>query len=426
MGSRLAACNAAGKGARVALIAPTWHANDVAETLLQRLQTQRPIISSASWSGLADGASGHIFSPSRLTPMGLRTLGIDVVQEPVRFTPQLTLMLENRYLKASRYLLTDGYGSFIPNVAQDGLPCHQLTQLKTIPQHIAVIGSGATAVEWAYALSCVATVTLILPGRSLLPSEDSDIQRLSEVQLKHMGITIVAAEDCLGSGSSPIEAQQVNADLLVVVPQTYGWESLRLENVGLTPGHTTIPVNRYLQTSCPQIYVSGGSLGGENRPELTQQETAIALENALFGRRHSVNYGQMFYSIHLLSPIGRWGLTERQARERHGHDVQIFKAACLPMIADQVAQTNFCKIITLGVQILGLHLMGDGAPALVSNLGDGPTVPTLSQGIAARVKPGTLTDAIHQSIEQWHGSRWCEGQWRRDWAENWFNFRRSV
>ena len=70
--------------------------------------------------------------------------------------------------------------------------------------------------------------------------------------------------------------------------------------------------------------------------------------------------------------------------------------------------------------------MGDGAPALAAVLGHRPTIATLSQGIAAGVQTGTLYDAIHQAVEKWDHHRWSEGQWRRDWAENWFNFRRSL
>ncbi|MEO0431069.1 MAG: FAD-dependent oxidoreductase [Cyanobacteria bacterium J06656_5] len=415
-GSRFAACRAAQTGARIALIAPSWRTSDAMEILLQSLQS--PHI--RDWAALRDWF--NLQCQSAVSPTALSPHGIDVILEPARFTPELALRLENRHLKASRYLLTDGYGTSIPHGAQDSLSCHQLAQLRTLPHHIAIVGSGATAVEWAYALSRFANVTLIQNERSLLPAADRDIQRLSQAQLKSVGITLASLEDCLDSDSRQIDAKHVEADLLVAVP-SHSWEALQLENVGI---ETPITVNRHLQTTCNQVYASGSSLGGENRPELAQQETIIALENALFGKRHTLDYGRTFYAIQLLSPIGHWGLTERQARERHGDDVQVFQAACLPAVADDGAQTNFCKLIIQGVQILGMHLMGDGAPALAAVLGHRPTIATLSQGIAAGVQTGTLYDAIHQAVEKWHHHRWSEGQWRRDWAENWFNFRRSL
>ncbi|MEL7507434.1 MAG: FAD-dependent oxidoreductase [Cyanobacteria bacterium J06554_1] len=415
-GSCLAARRAAQTGARVALIAPSWHTSEATEILLQSLQS--PHI--RDWANLRDWF--HLQYQSAVAPTVLSSQGIDVILEPARFTPELALTLENRHLKASRYLLTDGYGTSIPHGVQDSLPCHQLARLKTLPHHIAIVGSGATAAEWAYALSRFAKVTLMQNGRSLLPAADQDIQRLSQAQLKSVGITLVSLNDCPSTASPQLEAKQVKADLLVTVP-SYSWEALRLENVGI---EKPITVNRHLQTTCHQIYASGSSLGGENRPELARQETTIALENALFGKRHTMDYGQTFYAIQLLSPIGHWGLTESQARERHGDEVQICQTACLPAVTDNGAQTNFCKLLIKGTQILGMHLMGDGAPTLVAALGHRPTMAALSQHMTARVKPGTLHDAIYQAIEQWHNHRWNEGQWRRDWAENWFNFRRST
>ncbi|MEO0352579.1 MAG: FAD-dependent oxidoreductase [Cyanobacteria bacterium P01_A01_bin.15] len=422
IGSRLAACRAAQQGARVAFIAPSWGTVDATRGVFQALHSSalRSEPTSA-WPSLGDWMH-HQRDRTALSQAALRCQGIDVILEPARFTHDLALTLAARQLRASRYLLTDGYGLSRPVVpAVNGLLVHQLTQLKTLPERLTLVGYGATAVEWAYALSQLARVTLVPLARSLLPAEDHDIQRLSEAQLRCLGITIASVDQAaLQSGRVGAEG-----DLVVVVPQLYGWDKLALDDAGIA-SEPFITANRYLQTPCPHIYASGGSLGGENRPELAQQETTLALDNALFGRRHAMDYGQTFYSIDLVSPVGRWGLTEHQATQRYGNGVQIVQAACLPPDADHSAQTNFCKLIILGQRLIGVHLMGDGAPTWVTNLGRNPTVHCLSQRSVASFQPGTLGEAIYQALGQWQSDRWSEGQWRRDWAENWFNWRRSV
>ncbi len=427
LSSRVAACAAAQRGARVALIAPNWLVADATHYTWQALCCFKSGSSSAvnwpSWCDWIHYQCGH----TALSPGRLNSQGIDVILEPASFTKARQLKLKNRYLKASRYLLTDGYGASAPTI-HGGLFCHQLAQLETIPERVAVIGYGATVVEWAYALSRSTMVTLILLDQSLLPAEDRDIQRLTGAQLKSLGIKIVFSNDHPQTNRGAEQwnaAKQWHIDQWIVVPQPHAWKTLALENIGVAP-QLPIAVNRYLQTRCPQLYVSGSSLGGENRLELTQQEIHIALENVLFGRRHVMHYEQAFYGIHLLSPVGRWGLTEHQAKQRYGQDVQIFQGFCLPEVANHVAQTNFCKLITLGQRIIGVHLMGDGAPALVAALGKSPRMQILNQWVTAHFKPGTLQAAIHQAIAQWQRNRWSPGQWRRDWAENWFNFRRSL
>lgn len=419
MSSRVAASVAAQRGARVALIAPNWQIVDTTHYAWQAL-CRFDVTSRVGGFLLADWVN-YQCDRTVLSPANLTSQGIDVILEPASFTQELCLNLETRSLKASRYLLTDGYGIADSPVA-DGLLCHQLAQLEQMPEHVAVVGYGATAVEWAYALSRSATVTLVLLTQTLLPAADQDIQRLVAAQLESLGIKIIFSQD--HSKIHGIRAT-LNVDQWVVVPRPYACKTLALENVGITP-KVPIAVDPYLRTRCPQLYVSGGSLGGENRPELTQQEMRIALDNVLFGRRHMMHYERAFYGIHLLSPVGHWGLTEYQAKQRYGQDVQIFQGFCLPEVADHVAQTNFCKLITLGQWIIGVHLMGEGAPGLVAALGKRPRMQLLSQWMTGSFRSGSLQAAVYQAIAQWQNSRWRPGQWRRDWAENWFNLRRSL
>lgn len=412
IGSRLAASVAANQGARVALITPTWLENDISWYLHQGLYGLD--IDRYPWSKVREWVNIQC-EYSRLSPMTLRSQGIDVILASANFTQSRSLTLAHRSLKASRYLLTDGYGFSFVRAPQSSLCCHQLLNLETLPQHITVVGHGALALEWAYCLSRMATVTLMVLDPTLLPAEDEDIQRLVQAQFRSLDITVVFAK----TGDEIMASEQ--AELTVVVPQPFNWQTAGLQKLGIA---APISVTSHLQTSCRQIYGTGGSLGGENRPELTQQETKIALANALWGRRLEMQYEQAWYSINLLSPIVRWGLTEHQARTCYGDMVKIFQAACLPATATHPAQTNFCKLITLGGRILGAHLMGQGANGFVAALGSQPTMAMLYQRMNA-VTPNTLEDAINQTINQWQGGRWREGQWRRDWAENWFNFRRS-
>lgn len=423
LSSRLAAYSAARRGARVALVAPNFQMSDAAQAILQVLSASKSMSDlQIVWPHLSDWIR-YQGEHGRFSPTALQSSGIDVILEPATFTQSRCLRLKNRHLKASHYLLTDGYDTSFAQ-SDDDLMCHQLTRLNIIPERIAVVGDGATAAEWAYALSQVTTVTLISSFDRLLPAEDTDIQRLSEAQFESLGINVVYSPSSVQSRNSEGWARQITHDLVITIPQACVWHSTGLENLNI-PIAMPIAVNRYLQTNCSQVYVSGSSLGGEHRAELTQQETIIALDNALWGRRLMVNYGRACYSIHLLSPIGRWGLTERQARQRYGDDVDIFQASCLPVCAEHSAQVNFCKLIVLGTQVIGIHLMGEGASTLVSVLGPMPNMHMLNQWAEENFAPGSLQDAIYQATEQWESCLWEEGKWRRDWAENWFNWRRS-
>ena len=89
--------------------------------------------------------------------------------------------------------------------------------------------------------------------------------------------------------------------------------------------------------------------------------------------------------------------------------------------------TGFCKLIgRQNGQILGAHIVGPQASELVQSIAlamnQGATIKTMSQFPAI---PFTLSTVITQAADHWRQPQWRIGAWRRDWAENWFNWRRS-
>jgi pyruvate/2-oxoglutarate dehydrogenase complex dihydrolipoamide dehydrogenase (E3) component len=89
--------------------------------------------------------------------------------------------------------------------------------------------------------------------------------------------------------------------------------------------------------------------------------------------------------------------------------------------------TGFCRwIVRADGQILGAQICGPGASELMHTVALAvhqgiplqrlDRVPTLSPSQA---------EIIPLMVSEWQRQRWQQGTWRRDWAENWFNWRRS-
>ncbi|MEL6903460.1 MAG: hypothetical protein AAFP07_21190, partial [Cyanobacteria bacterium J06606_4] len=93
-------------------------------------------------------------------------------------------------------------------------------------------------------------------------------------------------------------------------------------------------------------------------------------------------------------------------------------------------QPSYCKIICQRKRIQSIHLLGDGAEALSPYLESvvGRPIHVLTGAIACPPLPPTaerLTDLLKDAAGKAEHARWQPGNWRRDWAENWFNWRRS-
>jgi pyruvate/2-oxoglutarate dehydrogenase complex dihydrolipoamide dehydrogenase (E3) component len=318
-----------------------------------------------------------------------------------------------------------------------------LGQRETLPPRLALIGGAqATAVEWAQGLRQHGIeVTLILDQDRFLPAEDPDLRRLISAQLAALGIPLLPR-----SQIDKIEPQDgvvhlwvgdrcFTVDALVAAgvgqPRV---EAMGLDAMGIVHHPGGILVNARLQTSHPRVYAAGSVLGGEDRLALALPEVQVAVLNALFWPGRQMPYQHAAYGLETLPEVGRVGLTEPQARRLYGEDVQIFQGSAVPL--SPTTAVDFCKLISQpNGRLLGAHLIGEGAIALAQMLAVG-----LKQGLtvdaivkdrplgAVVTQPAvshTLAGVLHQAADQKRQQQWHIGAWRRDWAENWFNWRRS-
>jgi len=158
----------------------------------------------------------------------------------------------------------------LPSARPDGQRIFTWTQLydmKALPAHLIVVGSGVTGAEFASAyMNLGAEVTLISSRDQVLPGEDKDAAAVLEKVFKRGGMTVLAksrAESVVNTGDgvtvtlSDGRVVEGSHCLLAVgsIPNTAG---LGLEEAGIQmteSGH--IQVNRVARTSAPNVYAAG-------------------------------------------------------------------------------------------------------------------------------------------------------------------------
>lgn len=158
----------------------------------------------------------------------------------------------------------------LPTARPDGeriLTWTQLYDMKALPEHLIVVGSGVTGAEFASAyMNLGAKVTLISSRDQVLPGEDADAAAVLEKVFTRGGMTVMAKSRAEGvertadgvvvslSDGRTVEGSHC---LLAVgsIPNTSG---IGLEDAGVqltASGH--IRVNRVARTSVPNIYAAG-------------------------------------------------------------------------------------------------------------------------------------------------------------------------
>ncbi|WP_424447241.1 NAD(P)H-quinone dehydrogenase [Microbacterium arborescens] len=158
----------------------------------------------------------------------------------------------------------------LPSAKPDGeriLTWTQLYDMKSLPEHLIVVGSGVTGAEFASAyMNLGAKVTLISSRDQVLPGEDVDAAAVIEKVFKRGGMTVLSKSRAekverteAGVVATLSDGRTVEGShcLLAVgsIPNTAG---IGLEQAGVQltdSGH--IQVNRVARTSVPNIYAAG-------------------------------------------------------------------------------------------------------------------------------------------------------------------------
>jgi len=158
----------------------------------------------------------------------------------------------------------------LPSAKPDGqriLTWTQLYDMKSLPEHLIVVGSGVTGAEFASAyMNLGAKVTLISSRDQVLPGEDADAAAVIEKVFKRGGMTVLSksraekverTDDGVVATLSDGRTVEGSHCLMAVgsIPNTAG---IGLEEAGVQltdSGH--IQVNRVARTSVPNIYAAG-------------------------------------------------------------------------------------------------------------------------------------------------------------------------
>ncbi|MCV7101626.1 NAD(P)H-quinone dehydrogenase [Mycobacterium palustre] len=182
----------------------------------------------------------------------------------------------------------------LPSARPDGeriLTWRQLYDLKTLPEHLIVVGSGVTGAEFVHAYTELGVPVTVAASRDrVLPYEDADAALVLEEAFAERGVQLVKnarAESVTRTDDGVLvtmtDGRTVEGShaLMTIgsVPNTGG---LGLERVGieLGPGDY-LPVDRVSRTSVPGIYAAGDCTGLLLLASVAAMQGRIAMYHAL-------------------------------------------------------------------------------------------------------------------------------------------------
>jgi pyruvate/2-oxoglutarate dehydrogenase complex dihydrolipoamide dehydrogenase (E3) component len=369
--------------------------------------------------------------------------GVDVVLgDPVIETqPQLHVRVGDRSIRARAYLLATGSQPAIPAIP--GLAdVNYLTPdtLATLgdrwPQRWTVLGADLQGLELAQAFAGLgSSVTLLVRGKRILPQEDAEVAYYLQAALEAQGIRVITE-------AQPRQIEQVDAEvkiqlldqtlktdaLLVAAGRQPRWATLPLKQLGIQAMAQGLSVNQQLRTTHPQFYACGALIGGYGLSSLACYEADLAVHNALFLPRRSVQYWGLPWAIATQPEFATVGLTTEQAQARYGEAAWTLRTPfkTLPKAHSTGHLTGLCKLMVHSDGlILGAHIIGPAASEMVSAIALAMRQ-KLSIGAIAQLPQtdNAWSTILAETAQQWQ-HRKQQNSLSRELRESWFSFRRS-
>ena len=261
-----------------------------------------------------------------------------------------------------------------------GMLSDDIFTLESPPQRIAIVGGGYVAVEFACVLHALGCMVDLLVREDLLSGFDIELVEVLSTQMQAHGIRIVRNTHVTAAHGQPGAITLETADgaeygafdaLLWAVGRVPNSGGMGLEQVGVAcdeRGH--VLVDAYQNTSVPGICAVGDVT---DRKPLTPVAVAAgrALAERLVGGDPDAKFDDSAIPSVLFAepPLGMVGLTERQARARHGDAVSVHSGRYTPlqwMVAGRSDQ-SVIKLVCIGAdrKVVGIHVLGPGSDELL-------------------------------------------------------------
>lgn len=309
-------------------------------------------------------------------------LGVQVIQQVGRFIDKETVAAGDQRITARRFVIATGSSPVVPPIP--GLPETPYYTNETIFDiqerigHLIVIGGGPIGIEMAQAHLRLGAKVTVIEALKALGKDDPEMTAIVLARLREEGLVIregakveridgaAGAVRATIDGGEGVEVLE-GTHLLIATGRRPNTSELGLEAAGIRFERAGITVSPGLVTSNPKVFAIGDVIGGLQFTHVANYHAGLVIRRALFRLPAKVDTGIIPWVTYTDPELAHVGMTEEQARARHG------KVGVLrwPFHENDRAQaeratTGHVKVVVdKGGRILGATIVGAHAGELI-------------------------------------------------------------
>jgi len=343
----------------------------------------------------------------------LASQAVEVVDGKGRFASDREVIVEStggqRRIRFDLAMISTGSAPTVPDWAPvDGervLTTRDCYDLREIPDHIVIIGSGVTGVEFTHIFESLGSkVSLVVSRQQILPHRDAEVAAVLEEDFLERGVRLV-----IGARAEKIDMSDAGVSVfcddgrvvrgshaLLAVGSTPLSDGLGLDEAGIGTERGYVQVDEYQRTSVPHIYAAGDVTGQMPLSSVASMQGRKIARHALGLPVTPLDYSKVAEAIFTEPEIASVGLVDVEAASQ-GRKVRTMKVP-FASNARSVLQhftRGFVKLTSdpaTGV-VLGGTIVGHRASELIG---------VLTLAVQAEVTVDTLVETlmVHPSMAE--------------------------
>jgi dihydrolipoamide dehydrogenase len=250
-----------------------------------------------------------------------------------------------------------------------------ILNLEVLPKHLVIIGGGVIGIEMATIFKTFGCdVEVVEYADRIISTADKEISKRLLAYLKSQGIIFYLSAKALGFDGSKVDVETRDGikslpcdECLVSVGRKPNIDNLGLDDVGVKYTPKGIITDDYFKTNIDNIFAIGDVAGKQMLAHFATYSGYQVLNDILLDKGR-IDFSLVPSCVFTFPEVAWVGLTEEEAQKHPDCKVykSLYRSNGKALSLDET--DGFVKIITIGDEIKGVHIIGYEASNLIHEM----------------------------------------------------------